>query len=61
MGEIKAGKLEIKKDGRAYCNDQELATRAQNEIASACRKQQKGIAAVSIAAPCAIPYVRLAR
>ncbi|MAJ91895.1 MAG: hypothetical protein CBC23_007880 [Rhodospirillaceae bacterium TMED63] len=61
MGEIKAGEAEIKKDGRAYYNDQELATRAQNEIARAGREQRKGAAAVSIAAPCAIPYVRLAR
>ena len=61
MGEIKADKVKIKKDDRAYCNDQESATRAQNEIARAYREQQKGIAAVSIAAPCAIPYVRLAR
>ena len=61
MGEIKAGKAEIKKEGRAYCNAQQLATHGQSEIARACREQQKGIAAVSIAAPCAIPYGRLAR
>lgn len=40
MGEIKAGKVEIK-DGRAFYNGQELATGAQNEIARACRKLQK--------------------
>lgn len=41
MGEIKAGRVEIKKDGRAYYNGQELATGAQNEIARACRELQK--------------------
>ncbi len=40
MGEIKAGKVEIK-DGRAFYNGQELATGAQNAIAEACAKLQK--------------------
>lgn len=39
IGEIKAGKVEIK-GGRAFYNGQELATGAQNEIARACRKLQ---------------------
>ncbi|MGB0631529.1 MAG: hypothetical protein ACPGRZ_12630 [Alphaproteobacteria bacterium] len=41
MGEIKAGKVEIRKDGRAFYHGQELATGAQNEIARACRELQK--------------------
>lgn len=40
MGEIKAGKVEIK-NGRAFYNGQELATGAQNAVAEACRKLQK--------------------
>tara|TARA_R110000868_G_scaffold10313_10_gene50601 strand:- start:3494 stop:3901 length:408 start_codon:yes stop_codon:yes gene_type:complete len=40
MGEIRAGKVEIK-DGRAFYNGQELATGAQNAIAEACAKLQK--------------------
>ena len=41
MGEIKAGQVEIRKDGRAFYNGQELATCAQNEIARACLELQK--------------------
>ena len=40
MGEIKAGKVEIK-NGKAFYNGQELATGAQNEVARACRELQK--------------------
>ena len=40
MGEIRAGKVEIK-NGKAFYNGQELATGAQNEIARACREMQK--------------------
>ena len=40
MGEIRAGKVEIK-GGRAFYNGQELATGAQNAIAEACAKLQK--------------------
>ena len=41
MGEIKAGQVEILKDGRPFYNGQELATGAQNEIARACLELQK--------------------
>lgn len=40
MGEIRAGKVEIK-NGRAFYNGQELATGAQNAVAEACRKLQQ--------------------
>jgi len=40
MGEIKAGKVEIK-DGKAFYNGQELATGAQNAVAEACAKLQR--------------------
>ena len=40
MGEIKAGKVEIK-DGKAFYNGQELATGAQNAVAEACAKLQQ--------------------
>ena len=41
MGEIKAGQVEILKDGRPLYNGQELATGAQNEIARVCLELQK--------------------
>ena len=41
MGEIKVGQVEIRKDGHAFYNSQELATGAQNEITRACRELQK--------------------
>lgn len=40
MGEIRAGKVEIK-NGKAFYNGQELATGAQNAVAEACRKLQQ--------------------
>ena len=40
MGELKAGKVEIK-NGKAFYNGQELATGSQNAIAAACRELQK--------------------
>ena len=40
MGEIRAGKVEIK-DGKAFYNGQQLATGAQNAVAEASAKLQK--------------------
>jgi hypothetical protein len=41
MGEIKASRVEVKKDRRAYYNVNELVTGAQNEIAGARRDLQR--------------------